>query len=116
MNNQKVGYIAPVSEMRGKFVKKERYAGVILGKRNDTEARYFSYRKNFNGTDSPSASQQAVTAKFRSVAAAVKTVMADPAQLEPYRAGWKAHVKSGATSHLTLRGYIFWQIWLTGEV
>ena len=102
----RVVYLDPIDHISGKISKKHRTTYCYL---NSTGTKYTQlYTKP---TSTPSAAQQATTAKFRQAAQQTNSIMADIEAIEPYRQAWGNLIRSGNTTYKTLRGYIFAQIY-----
>lgn len=103
-----VHYLDPIDYLSGKITKRHR---TIYCYRNEVDRRYTTVHTK--SSKDPSAAQTSVRQKFADAVAGMLAIMADPAQLEPYRTQWKNHVKSGKTDHRTLRGFIFAEVYKT---
>ncbi len=95
----KVTFNHLVDTVQGKTCKAER--SPIFAFRKDTGTRYV-YHRDKEYVHDPSPAQLAQQQKFAAAHAQVKTIMADSAQLEEYRAAFAKQTK-----YKTLRGYIF---------
>ena len=104
----KVVYLDPIDHISGKISRKHR---TVYYYRAGTGAKYTSIFTTPTGT--PTAAQQACTAKFRQAAQQTNTIMMDVTAVEPYRTAWRNLIRSGNTTYKTLRGYIFSQIYRT---
>ncbi len=101
----KVEFNELVNSVSGKLCKDEK--SPIFAQRKDTGTKYV-YHRHATVKRDPTPAQSAQQAKFASVSAEVRTILADPSLSAPYR---EAFAKQ--TKYKTLRGYIFAELMAT---